>query len=999
MTLLLQLLNKKKLCFILFLLYFSVSAQNVKNYTMTDGLPGNSIKCLFKDSKGLLWIATETGLCTFNGTEFKIIGKEQGLKYNLIWSIDEDNEKNIWLSVYGYGVAKYDGKKFVYFSEKNGLVNNKVRKLFFSKKQKCMVFGTEDGLSIFNGKKFKNFNFEAKNYNHKFQVNFISDYQNDIVFNLSYENIYKVKIDKNKIEKSTISILKNPNNQNYTGLIHENNYYGRNLQSQFEIQNLKTNKKVNFEKCSNIWDFTLGDNNTVYAACWDGNSPVGAILSYKNGVVTDVSKKLNLPSYQFWTLMYDKKTKQLWIGTVDQGIFIINLDEKIQIEKNNFGKFKPEVTTLFLDKNQNLWIGGNNFLLKKDKYNKTIRIDNNYLTNYLIKNTLHNKSSDLIRLNLLLKGQKTVVFQSIKEDFNGAIWVFTNVGLFCFDQNLKCTQYIYKHETTGVFDFISPNKLFFSHAYTLTYIVPTNNIEKIATLNYKGKPIRLDANKILKTKNKLWIASWSKGIYLFENGKLQSINILGSFSENNVVDIIEDENHNLIIGTVNGKVYFSKWNTKKLIHSKILYPDKDIIGNSIFFIRKYNEYLFIETNKGLNILKNFKLLKFINQDENLPQTSYTDACVDTINKKLILGTYKGIVTLNLDEILKSETSKSPIVLNHIKINDKLVPNTHELNLEYNQNTLEIQFGCNNLYNPKKNYFSYKIIGLTNKWTQLSTESSLKLFNIKSGEYLILIKGKNIGTNETFTPYSLKINISPPFWMSWWFVSTLIVALILALTYYLQQKFIRIKNKAKLDKRIAETKLQALQSQMNPHFVFNAMNSIQNFVIDNHTDEALWYIGEFSKLIRQTLEFSSKQWISVTDEISYLNRYIELENLRRTKKVKYSIFINQNNESQPIEIPPLLIQPIVENVFIHAFDKLTVNPKLTIHFTIKTNHLQCQITDNGKGFDSKKQLAQHSKGIQLVDERIQLLSGTTSKMIQIQPNSTSGTTIIMTIPMR
>jgi signal transduction histidine kinase len=79
--------------------------------------------------------------------------------------------------------------------------------------------------------------------------------------------------------------------------------------------------------------------------------------------------------------------------------------------------------------------------------------------------------------------------------------------------------------------------------------------------------------------------------------------------------------------------------------------------------------------------------------------------------------------------------------------------------------------------------------------------------------------------------------------------------------------------------------------------------------------------------------------------------------------------------------------------------LTVNPKLTIHFTIKTNHLQCQITDNGKGFDSKKQLAQHSKGIQLVDERIQLLSGTTSKMIQIQPNSTSGTTIIMTIPMR
>ena len=189
MTSLLQLLNKKYLHIILFFLCFSVSAQNVKNYTMTDGLPGNSIKCLFKDSKGLLWIATETGLCTYDGSEFKIIGREQGLNYNSVWGITEDDKKNIWLSVYGNGIAKYDGKKFSYFSTKDGLINNSVRTVFFSKKHQCLVFGTEDGLSVFNGKKFKNFNFKTKNYSKKFQVNFISNYQNDIVFNVSYENI------------------------------------------------------------------------------------------------------------------------------------------------------------------------------------------------------------------------------------------------------------------------------------------------------------------------------------------------------------------------------------------------------------------------------------------------------------------------------------------------------------------------------------------------------------------------------------------------------------------------------------------------------------------------------------------------------------------------------------------------------------------------------------------------------------------------------------------
>jgi ligand-binding sensor domain-containing protein len=385
MTSLLQLLNKKRCWFILFLWCFSVSAQNVKNYTMSDGLPGNYIQCLFKDSNGLLWIATKTGLCTYNGSEFKIIGSEQGLKYNLVWGITEDDKKNIWLSVYGNGVAKYDGKKFIYFSKKDGLVTNSVRTLFFSKENQCMVFGTEDGLSVYKDKKFKNFKLKVKNDSKKFQVNYIASYKNDIIFNVSYENIYKLKIDKNQLDQSTITVIKNPNIQNYSGLLQGDNYYGRNFSFQFEIQNLKTNKKVILGKCSNIWDFTVGNNNTIYAACWEGNSPDGAILSLENGVLTDLSKKLNLPTSQFWDLLYDKEAKQLWVGSVDQGIFVIDLDKKLQSEEINFEKNKPEINTLYIDKLQNLWIGGTNFILKKDKKNKTKLLSSKELLHYIKK--------------------------------------------------------------------------------------------------------------------------------------------------------------------------------------------------------------------------------------------------------------------------------------------------------------------------------------------------------------------------------------------------------------------------------------------------------------------------------------------------------------------------------------------------------------------------------------------------------------------------------------
>ena len=999
MNLLALLLNKKRLSVLLMLCWFGVAAQNVKNYTLADGLPGNSIKCLFKDSKGLMWIATETGLCTFNGNEFKIIGKDQGLNYNLIWAITEDDKKNTWFSLYGNGIAKYDGKKFVYYTTKDGLINNDVRSLHFSKKQHCLVIGTEDGLSVFKNGKFKNFSLSNGSKKAKHQVNFISSYKNELFFSESYGAIYRLKINPHQFEKTTIQRIKNPNNQNYSGLIFQNNFFGRNLNGEFEIQALNGSQKRNYGKCYNVWDLTVTNNNTIYAATWDGNSPNGALLKYENRTVTDISQSLNLPTSKFWDLYYDNFSKQLWVGTIDQGIFVIDLDKKVQFEKINFGIVNPEINDLHLDKMQNLWICGNNFILKNEKNGKTKIIRSSDILNFIQKRTPAKNQFEFKNLNFFIENQKTVVFQTIKEDVFGNIWTLTNFGLFCFNQNLQIKSHIFKHETTGAFDFISPSILFLSHAYTHSYLVKLNNLNASNTVLYKGKKIRLDPTKIIKSNNKLWIASWTKGLYLYENDRLTSINALGCFNENNVSDIIAEKNQQLVIGTVNGKVYFSKWTNKKLVHQKILNPEKEIIGNSIFFIRKFNDFYLIGTNKGINIIKDFKLYKFINNDENLPQTTYTDACVDYTSKKLYISTYKGLLNVDLDKIVQPQKLNSPIQIDQIKVNGKLVPNSKKLELNYFQNSIEIQFGSNNLYNSKKNYFTYKIVGLTSNWSEWSTETNLKLFHLKSGEFQLIIKGKNIGTSENFHPFYFHITLHPPFWKTWWFIGLSILTIITLVYSYLKQKISKIKNKAKLEKRIAETKLQALQSQMNPHFVFNAMNSIQNFVIDNQTDEALSYIGEFSKLIRQTLNFSSRTTIRLEEEIEFLQRYIALENLRRKNKVTVQITTADEIDLNELEIPPMLLQPLIENVFIHAFDQHTFNPTLTVDFYLKVDTLICRISDNGKGIQPNNLAAINSKGIKLVDERIRLLSNAAEQMIQFEAHPTNGTSIIITIPLR
>ena len=236
-------------------------------------------------------------------------------------------------------------------------------------------------------------------------------------------------------------------------------------------------------------------------------------------------------------------------------------------------------------------------------------------------------------------------------------------------------------------------------------------------------------------------------------------------------------------------------------------------------------------------------------------------------------------------------------------------------------------------------------------------------------------------------------------MSWWFImlEVITIGLVSYIIYSKRVNYLTNKEqeKGQIQKRLAETKMEALQSQMNPHFIFNAMNSIQNYIIDNNVDDALMYLGEFSKLIRQTLNNSSKQSVNLDDEIQYLETYIKLENLRLNERVTYKFTIDNHIELNNIMVPPMLIQPFVENVFIHAFDKNTTNPTLVINFKKNQNLLICQIIDNGKGMNNEKvNNSMRSKGIMLVKERITLLQKQITEPISINTILNKGTTITL-----
>jgi tetratricopeptide (TPR) repeat protein len=199
---------------------------------------------------------------------------------------------------------------------------------------------------------------------------------------------------------------------------------------------------------------------------------------------------------------------------------------------------------------------------------------------------------------------------------------------------------------------------------------------------------------------------------------------------------------------------------------------------------------------------------------------------------------------------------------------------------------------------------------------------------------------------------------------------------------------QVKKRLTLEKEVAEYEQKALHLQMNPHFVFNCLSSISSFIVQNGTDQALKYLSKFSKLMRLTLEYSKDALIPIDKEIESLQNYLELEQLRFHNKFTFTIQASDNVEFN-MGLPPLLVQPFVENAILHGVVPKDENGKITIYFDVENGQLTCAITDDGIGLDESKNLkensvtAHKSMALDITRKRLDIMESTTSKSAQIE----------------
>jgi ligand-binding sensor domain-containing protein len=1002
-------LFKRNNFLVLCLLFFEIAVTQTipsKNITVNDGLPSNGIKCFFKDSRGLLWIGTDAGLCCYDGSTYKVFNDTDGLKHDKIWSIVEDEYKNIWISLYGAGLAKYDGKKFTYYDEKNGLVNNSIRKIYYSKKYKCLILATENGLGLFDGKTFKSF--ITKNNQREFQIVGINETTEKILITSSYFGDYALSINS-PISTSKLDPLSSDKIK-YSSFITRKKYLSSGPDQNLAVKNLVNNKE-NLFSLPIVWDYAKDNRDNIYLATWNVNDSKGGLFKYFNNKLTDITRQSNITSTSLWCLLYDEQTQQLWVGSNDKGIFKVDLSNRIKfLEASFFGLKELQIQELYNDANSTTWMGAtDNILLLHNNLEHTI----------LDKGALLKKIRYYFKKNEISKEDR-VEFKNIKDkvgftsfnivcDREGNTWVSTTMGTFCFDKNYAikfCNFYEGGHL---IFD--NNDQAYFGRMYTDFYFIPNKFDWSSTTIFFnKNSSTPSDISKIVFDGKTLWFASNSKGVFLYENNRFYSLNANGLFKENNIKDIIINDRGELVIGTNGGKVYITKWNGKKLDILHVYEPYKELYGTSISFVEQSNGTYFIGTNKGINVVRNNKFVKLINKSDGLNDIQFND-CTKDKNGNLLIATNNGLIQLNVGEFSKNKKVQNiPIVINAIKVNGEAytkrdsfirwgIYENNQIKLDYNQNDIEIVFSSINTFNADKNVFRYKIVGLSDTWSDFESNGRIQLRGVSNGKYLLVLEGKNIGTGEVFQSKRLDLIITPPFWKTLWFVfgSFIFFSMILFLIYKKRIRAITKQEQAKAEvqKRMAETKMEALQSQMNPHFIFNAMNSIQNYIIDNNVDDALMYMGEFSKLIRRTLDNSSKQRVTLSEEIQYLKSYIILENMRFKNIVKLELNIESNLDLFETEIPPMLLQPFIENVYVHAFDSTSKTPTLTISLKQIQNYLFCEIKDNGKGMAIENlNKLNTSKGIKLAKERIDLFQCDDVQAVTISSSLNAGTTVVL-----
>jgi hypothetical protein len=428
-------------------------------------------------------------------------------------------------------------------------------------------------------------------------------------------------------------------------------------------------------------------------------------------------------------------------------------------------------------------------------------------------------------------------------------------------------------------------------------------------------------------------------------------------------------------------------NLKHLVFKKIILTKDGFIGST-----STEMYLFDQ---------NGKIKKIIHSNYGFSGNRIIDFTIH--ENKLWVSHSRGVQKIDL----KNKTISPNAV--QLRIDNVLINNQHSKpseikTLSSSQRKIQFNFSTPTLRNQNSIHYYYRLLGNDTTWNINSFKFNQVTYNaLSSGSYTFQIKVENQGKfSET---KSIHFRIQSPFYFRWWFIT--LNALLFFLVVYLIYRNQLAKQKRKSDQinELNASKLTAIQSQMNPHFIFNAMNSIQDLILKGNVEYSYSYITTFSNLVRKTLNYSEREFIEFEQEIELLELYLSLEKLRFKSEFTYSI---DTNSISSIKIPPMLIQPFIENALGHGLIHRDGEKILHISFELQ-DVLLCKIEDNGVGRNKAKEIRERQRADhesfsgKAIQKRFEILSNHYNGKLgfeyedKIENGESTGTIVYLKIP--
>lgn len=968
---------------------------------LEDGLSNMSVDALHQDRFGFIWVGTWDGVSRYDGQSFEVFrtipGDSTSLIFNEIKSFAEPNDSSLWVSTYG-GLTRWDHKQARFFKRQpNGksfpshyrlchhLETDRLGRVFLSGHQgNDILIITGDSIS-------EPINFrETLPYNRTPAVLLATE--SGVWIGDSYGLVF-LKEGEARVEtgESYDPILRKLRNKHITALIQDQHgviwvgtqdgLWGYSpATSALEEVRLADSKSV-----SGVQALAMGDGGQLWIGTASGlhcrHSLSGLVDSYYH----DPYDPFSLSHDNIHSLLIDRGGT-LWVGTARGGLNRAYLRKPATfstVTHSAFGLPRHELVVFSFEQASpdKIWVGTNHGLFLLDKLSKQI---------------LHHWEAGNTQYNSLLG--ETVL--AIHQTEDGRVILSTRPGglqqldietgriipMPTFQSDDQKSIGFFRKILPSVYD---PDTLFLAGNLCIgQYIISTGEWKELMSC-YSWDIVRKGDCQFLIGENGV-------STYNHCEDSVEVYSWIATPQDRKKANtaLYQDET-GLWIGTygmgliqkTDDSPGYKRWSRQHGLPS-----------DYVFGIQEDNRgQLWLSTTEGLaRFDKETGAVLTFGQDDGLMDNEFgTNSSFKADDGEMYFGGNNGFVAFYPDQIeVRQSRYNPPLVITSLRLSgdplpvDSAVWMKHQISFPgYLQQHLEIGFAALDYSRPANLSYQFRLLGWDDEWTQPSSRANAQFTNLKPGTYQFEVRSTNGDGKWTSKVRRLTIVISPLWHQRWWIrVAVPFSGLALVLgSIFVRFRRSRAREREILYHRMASIQQQALSAQMDHHFTFNALNSIQRFITENDKASSLYYISKFGKLIRRFLDQARKNEHPIEDEITTLELYLSLESLRAKHSFAYRFEVDPELDPFNTDIPTSLLQPLVENAIWHGLvPRNDSDGLLLISFALHEHNLVLTVEDNGVGKKHQKSSRKkhESKGMLIIRERLETLETITGQSLPL-----------------